>query len=68
LNFEFVSDFHRKVSCGEFSISDFLLSSTFASNPDQPKASNYAKQTQFPGSFQDTQNEHNLSNNSELYQ
>jgi len=26
------------------------------------------KQTQFPGSFQDTQNEHNLSNNSELYQ
>jgi len=28
----------------------------------------YAKQTQFAGSFQDTQNEHNLSDNSELYQ
>jgi len=29
---------------------------------------NKPNQTQFPGSFQDTQNEHNLSNNSELYQ
>ncbi|MHC4173933.1 MAG: hypothetical protein ACYTBX_06895 [Planctomycetota bacterium] len=29
---------------------------------------NKPKQSQFTGSFQDTQNEHNLSNNSELYQ
>jgi len=42
-------------------------------NPNEPnqtqnKPKTKPKQTQFPGSFQDTQNEHNLSNNSELYQ